>query len=152
MSDSVDLHVFLYMWHSSVNIVTRLPVRYFPSPPPPDKHWDPSSGYKVKVKLSLCFNWSPYLEGVLRSGGIAPRILDLGTIWRWVVTCTPRPCYPPPPQGNSRWNPLDKRLGVTQSRFGRGGQINFHLLSGLEPAIAQPVAQHYTTEITRAGS
>jgi len=26
--------------------------------------------------------------------GIAPRILELGTRWRWVVTITPRPPYP----------------------------------------------------------
>jgi hypothetical protein len=30
---------------------------------------------KVKVKLSLCFNWAPCHEGVLGSGGIAPLIL-----------------------------------------------------------------------------
>jgi hypothetical protein len=32
----------------------------------------------VKVKVSLCFNGVPRHEGVLGSGGIAPRILDLG--------------------------------------------------------------------------
>jgi hypothetical protein len=53
---------------------------------------------KVKVKLSLCFNWAPRHEGVLGSGGIDPRILDLGTRWRWVVSFTPRPLYP---QGKS---------------------------------------------------
>jgi hypothetical protein len=30
---------------------------------------------KVKVKLSLCFNWVPHREDVLGSGGIAPHIL-----------------------------------------------------------------------------
>jgi hypothetical protein len=35
-----------------------------------------------KVKLSLCFNWAPCHEDVLRSEGIAPRIIDLGTRWR----------------------------------------------------------------------
>jgi hypothetical protein len=30
---------------------------------------------KVKVKLSLCFNWAPRHEGVLGSGGTAPRTL-----------------------------------------------------------------------------
>jgi hypothetical protein len=34
------------------------------------------------VKLSLCFNRAPRHEGVLGSGGIAPRIIDLGTRWR----------------------------------------------------------------------
>jgi hypothetical protein len=37
---------------------------------------------KVKVKLSLCLNWAPSHEGVLGRGGIAQRILDLGTRWR----------------------------------------------------------------------
>jgi hypothetical protein len=32
-------------------------------------------GYKVKVKLSLYFNWAPRHEDVLRSGGIASHIL-----------------------------------------------------------------------------
>jgi hypothetical protein len=36
---------------------------------------------KVKTKLSLCFNSAPHHDGVLGSGGIAPRI-NLGTIWR----------------------------------------------------------------------
>jgi hypothetical protein len=35
-----------------------------------------------KVKLSLCFTSAPRHEGVLGIGGIAPRILDLGTKWR----------------------------------------------------------------------
>jgi hypothetical protein len=30
---------------------------------------------KLKVKLSLCFNWAPRHEGVLGSGGIASLIL-----------------------------------------------------------------------------
>jgi hypothetical protein len=50
------------------------------------------------------------------SGCIAPRILDLGTRWRWVVSFTPRPLYP---QGKSHWYPLDRKLGEPQSRSGR---------------------------------
>jgi hypothetical protein len=38
------------------------------------------------------------------SGGIGPRILDLGTRWRWVVSFTPQPLYP---QGKSLRYPLD---------------------------------------------
>jgi hypothetical protein len=38
-------------------------------------------GY-VEVKLCLDFNLSPRHEGILRSGGIAPCILDLATGWR----------------------------------------------------------------------
>jgi hypothetical protein len=47
------------------------------------------------------------------SGGIAPRILDLGARWRWVVSFTLRPLYP---QGKSPWYTLDRRLGGPQSR------------------------------------
>jgi hypothetical protein len=50
--------------------------------------------WHIKVK-SLCFlfNWAPHHEGVLGSGGIAPRILDLGTRWRWSAS---RPsCFTP---------------------------------------------------------
>jgi hypothetical protein len=54
------------------------------------------------------------------SGCIAPRIVDLGTRWRWVVSFTPRPLYP---QGRSPWYPLDRRLGGPQSRSGRGGVV-----------------------------
>jgi hypothetical protein len=60
---------------------------------------------KVKVKLSLCLTknhplnaypslsqWSHH-EDILGEWGIAPRILNLGTRWRWVVSLTPRPLY-----------------------------------------------------------
>jgi hypothetical protein len=57
--------------------------------------WDActaSFSYKGQVNLSLCFfNPAPSHEGVLWSGGRAPRILfDLDTRWRWVVSFTPR--------------------------------------------------------------
>jgi hypothetical protein len=101
----------------------------------------------VKVKLSLCFNWSPRHEGVLGSWGIAPRILDLGTRRRRVVSFTLRPLYP---QGKCPWYPLDKRLGGLQSRSGRGGEEkNSQPLPGIEPPIIQPVAQRYATELSR---
>jgi hypothetical protein len=81
------------------------------------------------------------------SGCIAPRILDLGTRWRWVVSFTTRPLYS---QGKSRWYPLYRRLGGTQSRSGSGGEEkNSQPLPGLEPPIIQPVDQGYTTELYR---
>jgi len=48
-----------------------------------------------------------------RSGGIAPRILNLRTSWRWAVSFTSRPLYP--------WKPLGKKLGGPQNLSGRGG-------------------------------
>jgi hypothetical protein len=78
----------------------------------------------------MCFNRAPHHEGVLGSGGIALRILDLGTRWRWVVSFTPRPLYN---QGKIPCYPLDRRLGGPQSRSGRGGEEkNSPLLPGLK--------------------
>jgi hypothetical protein len=75
-----------------------------------------------------------------------PRILDLGTRWRWAVNFTLRPLYT---QGKSPWYQLD-RLGGPQSCSGRGGEEkNSQPLSGLELPIIQPVAQRYTTELSR---
>jgi hypothetical protein len=71
----------------------------------------------------LFFNWAPHHEGVLGSGGIAPRILDLGTRWRWMVNFTARPLYP---QAKSPRYPLDERLGGPQSRSGRGTGTPYH--------------------------
>jgi hypothetical protein len=48
------------------------------------------------------------------------------------------------------WYPLDTRLGGPQSRSGRGGEEkNSQSLPGLETPIIQPVAQYYTTELSR---
>jgi len=48
------------------------------------------------------------------SGDIAPRVLDLGTRWKWVVSFTTwerAPCYP-----------LVRMLGGPQRRSGRCGE------------------------------
>jgi hypothetical protein len=94
-----------------------------------------------KVFPELFYNWAPRHEGVLGSGGIAPRINNLGTRWRWVVSFTPRPLYP---QGKSPRYPLQRRLGGPQSRSGRGGEEkNSQPPTELEPQNidVQPVAQ-----------
>jgi hypothetical protein len=76
--------------------------------------------HELLVAYYLCsLNWAPRHEGVLGSGGIAPRIIDLGTRLRWVLSFTPRSFYP---QGRRPWYPLDRRLGGPQSRSGRGGK------------------------------
>jgi hypothetical protein len=81
------------------------------------------------------------------SGGIAPRVLDLGTKCRWVASVTPRPRCPP---GNSSWYPLDRKLDGPQSRSGRGGEEkNSQPLPGFEPPIIQPIAQRYTSDLSR---
>jgi hypothetical protein len=79
------------------------------------------------------------------SGCITPRILDLGTNWRSVVSFTPRLLYP---QGKIPWYPFDRRLSGPQSWSGRGGEEkNSRPLPGLESLIIQLVAQRYTTEL-----
>jgi len=69
--------------------------------------------------LSLYFNCSPHHEDVWGSGGIVPRIVNLGSRWRWVVSFTPRPLYP---RGRSFWYQFDRRLGGPHRRSGRGGE------------------------------
>jgi hypothetical protein len=68
----------------------------------------------------------PRHADVLGSGGIAPRILDLGTRWgEWSAPRSSRfiPRYP-----------LDRRLGGPQSRSGRGGEeTNSQPPPGIEP-------------------
>jgi hypothetical protein len=87
------------------------------------------------------------MKAYWESEGTAPRILDLATRWRWVVSFVPQPLYP---QGKSPWYPLDRRLGGPQSRSGRGGdEKNSQTLPGLEPPIIQSVAQRCTTELSR---
>jgi hypothetical protein len=44
---------------------------------------------KVEVVSVLFLNWAPRHAGVLGSSGIAPRIIDLGIRWRWVVASRP---------------------------------------------------------------
>jgi hypothetical protein len=67
------------------------------------------------------------------SGGMAPRILDIGTRWRWVVSFTHRPLFPP---GKEPLVPLDKRLGESQSWSRRcGEEINSQPLPGLDLQI-----------------
>jgi len=57
---------------------------------------------KVKVNLSLCFNWAPRHEGVLALGG-----------GEWSASR---------PQGKNPWCPLGRKLGGPQCRSGCGGE------------------------------
>jgi hypothetical protein len=84
------------------------------------------------------------------SEDIAPNILDLSTRGRLVVSFTPWPLYP---QGKSPWYPSYRRLGGPQSQSGHDGEEkNSRSLPGLEPLIIQPIAQHYTTELSQLQS
>jgi hypothetical protein len=86
------------------------------------------------------------MKAYWRSGGIAPRNVDLGTIWRWVVSLMLRPLYP---QGKIPWYLLDRRVGEPQSLSGHGGEEkNSQPLPGLESPIIQSVARRNTTELS----
>jgi hypothetical protein len=55
-----------------------------------------------------------------------------------------------PPRKKSPWYLLGMRLGGPQSRSGHGDEDkNSQPLPGLQPPIIQPVAQCYTTELSR---
>jgi hypothetical protein len=103
---------------------------------------------EVKVKLSLCFNWALRHEGVvgewkyllhafLRAG------LDGG---EWSAS---RPGHFTP-QEKSPWCPLDRMLGGPQSRSESGDEEKHSQpLPELETPIIPPVAQRYSTELSR---
>jgi hypothetical protein len=59
--------------------------------------------------------WVPCaMKTYLGSRGIAPRILDLRTRWKWVVSFTLQPLYT---LCKSPRNPLDRSLGVPQNKL-----------------------------------
>jgi hypothetical protein len=84
-----------------------------------------------KVKLSLSLTKHQAMETCSVEGRIAPRLLNCGNRWRWVVSLTPRPLHS---QGKSPWYLLNRRLGGPQSRFGRDGEEkNSQPPPGIEP-------------------
>jgi hypothetical protein len=92
--------------------------------------WYAGGKVKGKVVPVLFLNEQQAIKAYCGSGGIAPRILDLGTRWRWVVSFTPRPPYP---QGKSLWYLLARRLAGSQRWSGRGGEEkNSQPMPGLE--------------------
>jgi hypothetical protein len=81
--------------------------------------------------LLLCLTKHHAMKTYWWNGGIAPRILNLGTRWRWVVIFTLQPLYP---QWKSPRYPLDSRLGGSHSRSGPGGEEkNSQPPPGMEP-------------------
>jgi hypothetical protein len=57
----------------------------------------------VNVKLSVSLTNHHAMKTYWGSGGIASRILDLGTRWRWVVSFTPRPLTPRERAPGTNW-------------------------------------------------
>jgi hypothetical protein len=86
------------------------------------------------------------MKAYLRNGSIAPRILDLGTRWRWVVSFTPRPLYPQGKRRNSVTHWLGGCVGPRSILDTVEKKIILTTRRETNPRtpIVQPVAQHYT--------
>jgi hypothetical protein len=65
------------------------------------------SVWEVKLFCALTEHYA--MKAYWGNEGTAPRILDLSTRWRWVVSFTPRTLYS---QGKSPWCTLGRRLGT----------------------------------------
>jgi hypothetical protein len=89
---------------------------------------------KKKVNLSLCLikHYAMKTHGKWR---YISNILDLDTSWRWVVSFTTRPLYH---GGKSTRYPLHRRLGGSQSQFGRCGEEKNLSLPRTEPQPSSP--------------
>jgi hypothetical protein len=73
----------------------------------------------LEVKLSLYLTKNHAMKTCLGNGATAPRIFNLVTRWKRVVSSTLRSLYL---RSKSRRYPLHVRLGRPQSRSGRGGE------------------------------
>jgi hypothetical protein len=79
------------------------------------------------------------------SGGIAPRIFDLGTLWRWVVSFTTRPLYPREWSPGTHW--IEDRVGA---RAGPDAVVKRKITrpsyaTPLSPPPPGPLASEYQT-------
>jgi hypothetical protein len=94
--------------------------------------------------MSLCLTKHHALKTYCGSGGIAPRILDLGTRWRWVVSFTPRPHYLKESAPRTHWiggwvGPKAVMDAVVKRKI-RSPRRE----SNPRTPIVQPLAQRYT--------
>jgi hypothetical protein len=72
-------------WSLRPPSVPNLHSSYSPTSHPPFRRSLPCEMRRVKQNA---------MKKYWRNGGIAPRILDLSTRWRWVASFTPWPLYP----------------------------------------------------------
>jgi hypothetical protein len=102
-------------------------------------------GYKVKVNLSLCFNWAPSLKAYFGSEGITPRILDLGNKWKSVISFTSRTTRKRAPRTHWIGGWVGPRAGLDVVVKRKTPSTCWDS----NPPIIQPVAQRYTTELSQ---
>jgi hypothetical protein len=103
----------------------------------------PTNLYNFEGRIVTVLNYHHAMKTYWGSGGIIPRVLDLGTRWRWVVSFTPLPVYLP---GKELLLSLDRRLGGPQSRSGNDGERKIpspRRDSNPDHPIIQPVASYY---------
>jgi hypothetical protein len=96
------------------------------------------------MKLSLCFQLSTTPWRRIRSGGIIPRILNLGIRWMWVISFRPRLLYPQGKTPGTHWI-----RGCVGPRTVLDVMVKRKILSPCRESnpktpIVQPVAQSYT--------
>jgi hypothetical protein len=98
----------------------------------------------INCKLSLCLTKHHAMKTYWRNGGLAPRILDLGTRRRWVVTFTPRQHYPreADPGTNCIEGWVDNRAVLDTA--GKTKIPSPHRESNTRTPIVQHLAQPYT--------
>jgi hypothetical protein len=101
----------------------------------------------IKVKLSLCLTKHHAVKTYWGVQVLLHAFLDLGTRLRWVVSFTTRPLNP---QGKSPRYPLDRRLGGSRSRSGRGvEEKNSQPLPGIETQTSdRPARSQWTNKQT----
>jgi hypothetical protein len=99
---------------------------------------------KVKVKLSLCLTKHHAMKTYWGSGGIAPRILGLGTRWRWVVSFNPRPLYPRERASGTYWIGGWLELRDILDTVVKRKIPSLRRKSNPRTPIVQPVAQRFT--------
>jgi hypothetical protein len=83
--------------------------------------WHFSGGTEIKIKYKVVSVLTQLSDTSWRHMGewrYSSTILDLDTKWKWVVSFMLRPLYR---RGKNPRYPLDRKLGVVQSRSGRCG-------------------------------
>jgi hypothetical protein len=129
-----------WYYHLSLHLAITITVQI--AAPVPEIMDNPSSDgqVKVQVKLALCFtNYALRHKDLWRNWCIDPRFLDLGTNWGWVVGFTALDSLPP---GKSSRYPLDRRLGVPQSRSGRYEKVKILYPTGTGTPTSQSSSPH----------
>ena len=89
------------------------------------KSLDTTEHLYISKATPVCTPWR-----VRGAWSTAPRILNLGTRWRWVVSFMPRPLYP---WRKSLHFSLNRRFSEFQSRLGFTEKKNIFLLPRIKP-------------------